>query len=240
MNEVVSIDLKILKKNGKKEVAILYLHDEFSKLIKGKVINDKNKNTIIKGIESKWIIGDGAGPGNPSKGFFSDNKGEFLNDDLIDFASALDITIRMTAAHSPWMNGSCERNHATVDKLVEKLLEDEPKIDLQKAVDTACFVKNTEINRTGFSPLQLFCGRSSSFPGLSDCTPSSIELEGSNDYLKILKRLDQTRVAARKVDCDQRLKMAMKSKVNTSCENVYYFGDSVWFKLESAQSGNQE
>ena len=46
--------------------------------------------------------------------------------------------------------------------------------------------------------------------------------------------MDQTRVAARKVDCDQRLKMAMKSKVNTSCENVYYFGDSVWFKLESA------
>ena len=29
--------------------------------------------------------------------------------------------------------------------------------------------------------------------------------------------------------------MAMKSKINTSCENVYYFGDSVWFKLESSK-----
>ena len=234
VNEVVSIDLKILKKSGKKEIGILYLHDEFSKLIKGKVINDKQKNTIIKGIESKWIIGDGAGPGHPSRGFFSDNGGEFLNDDLIDFAAALDITIKMTAAYSPWMNGSCERNHATVDKLVEKLIEDEPKIDLQKAVDIACFVKNTEISKTGFSPLQLFCGRSPTFPGLSDCTPSSIELEGSNDYLKILKRLDTIRVTARKVDCDQRMKLAMKSKVNPSCENKYFFGDSVWFKLESS------
>ena len=93
VNEVVSIDLKILKKSGKKDIGILYLHDEFSKLIKGKVINDKNKNTIIKGITSKWIIGDGAGPGHPSKGFFSDNGGEFLNDDFIDFAAALDITV---------------------------------------------------------------------------------------------------------------------------------------------------
>ena len=49
--------------------------------------------------------------------------------------------LKMTAAHSPWMNGSCERNHATVDKLVDdKLIDDEPRFDLQKAVDIACFV----------------------------------------------------------------------------------------------------
>ena len=57
VNEVVSIDLKILKKSGKTEVAILYLHDEFSKVIKGQVINDKNPDTIIKAIENKWIVG---------------------------------------------------------------------------------------------------------------------------------------------------------------------------------------
>ena len=234
VNEVVSLDLKILKKSGKKEIGILYIHDEFSKLIKGKVINDKNSNTIVKGIESKWIIGGGAGPGHPSKGFFSDNGGEFLNDDLIDFASAMDISIRMTAASGPWMNGSCERAHATVDRIIEKLLEDEPKMDLQKAVDLACFVKNTEINKTGFSPLQLLCGKSPSFPGFSDCTPGSIELEGNNEYLKILKRMDNARVAARKIDCDQRIKVALKSKINSSLEKSYIFGDPIWFKLDSS------
>ena len=40
VNEVVSIDLKILKKRGKKDIGILYIHDELSKLIKGKVVND--------------------------------------------------------------------------------------------------------------------------------------------------------------------------------------------------------
>ena len=68
INEVVSMDLKILKKSGIKEIGILYFH-EFSKLTKGQVIDNKNKETIIKGIESKWIVGDGMGPGHPSKGF---------------------------------------------------------------------------------------------------------------------------------------------------------------------------
>ena len=82
------MDLKIFKNDGKKEICILYIHDECSKLIKGQVINDKKKETIIKGIENKWIIGDGAGPGHPSRGYFSDNGGEFLNDDVIDFSAA--------------------------------------------------------------------------------------------------------------------------------------------------------
>ena len=153
VNEIVSMDLKILKKSGKKEIGILYIHDEFSKLIKGQVINDKNRDTIIQALENKWIIGGGLGPGHPTRGFFSDNGGEFLNEDLIDFAASLNISIKMTSASSPWSNGSCERAHATVDKIVEKMLEDDPKIGLQKAVDWACFVKNTEINKTGFSPM---------------------------------------------------------------------------------------
>ena len=70
VNDVVSLDLQIFKKDGKKEIGIMYIHDEFSKLIKGQVINDKKKETIIKGIENKWIIGDGAGPGHPLRGTF--------------------------------------------------------------------------------------------------------------------------------------------------------------------------
>ena len=41
--------------------------------------------------------------------------------------------------------------------MVDTILEDDTKIDLQRAVDLACFVKNTEINKTGFSSMQIFC-----------------------------------------------------------------------------------
>ena len=75
---------------------------------------------------------------------------------MIDVAAALNITIKMTAAESPWMNGSCERAHATVDRIIEKILEEEPKMNLQKTIDFACFVKNTEINKTGCT-VTFFC-----------------------------------------------------------------------------------
>ena len=61
-----------------------------------------------------------------------------------------------------------------------------------------------------------------------------IELEGSNEYLKILRRLDNARIAAQKVDCDYRMKIALKSKINKSCEKSYDYGDPVWFKLNSS------
>ena len=52
------------------------IHDEFSKLIREQVINDKNRDAIIKAIENKWIVGGGVGPGHPKTGFFSDNGAE--------------------------------------------------------------------------------------------------------------------------------------------------------------------
>ena len=107
-------------------------------------------------------------------------------------------------------------------------------MNLQKAVDLACFVKNTETNKTGVSSLQLFCGKSPSFPGIPDCTHGSIELKGNNEYLKILRRIDTVKIAARKIDCDQRIKVALKSKINSSPEKCYMFGDPIWFKLKSA------
>ena len=69
---------------------------------------------------------------------------------------------------------------------------------------------------------------------MSDCTPASIELEGNNDYLKILRRLVQTRVEAKKIDCDQRMKLALKSKINTAVGKTYTFSEPVWFKLKSS------
>ena len=86
------------------------------------------------------------------------------------------------------MNGACERTHATVDQIVEQILEDDPKVCIQKAVDLACFVKNNEITKSGFLPIQLHCWKPPYFPGYSDTTPGTIELEGSNEYLRILNK----------------------------------------------------
>ena len=60
-NDSVCLDLKVL--NITKGEYILWMVDLFSKMIKGKFIKNKNPETIIEGIVSSWIIGDGIGPG---------------------------------------------------------------------------------------------------------------------------------------------------------------------------------
>ena len=123
-NEVVGMDLKVVDKN--KGEYILWIVDLFSKLIKGKFIKNKNPSTVIEGIIETWIIGGGTGPGHPTRGFWTDNGGEFLNNDMVNFAAAMDIEIKMTSAEAPWQNGVVERHHASADIIVEKLMKENP------------------------------------------------------------------------------------------------------------------
>ena len=178
----MGLDLKVVDKG--KGHYILWIVDLFSKMIKGKFIRNKNPSTIIEGIISSWIIGDGGGPGHPSKGFWSDNGGEFLNEEVLDFAASFNINIKMTAAEAPWQNGVVERHHATADIIYEKLLMDNPKMNQQEAINHASFAKNSEINQTRFSPLQLMMGQNPLFPGLAEACPASSNLKSSNKYMK--------------------------------------------------------
>ena len=45
---------------------------------------------------SCWIRDDGTGPGRPRRGFWNDNGGELLNEEVLDCASAMDINIHGT------------------------------------------------------------------------------------------------------------------------------------------------
>ena len=202
-NEVVGMDLKVVDKN--KGEYILWIVDLFSKLIKGKFIKNKNPSTVIEGIIETWIIGGGTGPGHPTKGFWTDNGGEFLNNEMVNFAAAMDIDIKMTSAEAPWQNGVVERHHASADIIVEKLMKENPSMHPQEAIDHAAFARNSEINKTRFSALQLMMGQTPHFPGLGEANPASSNMKSSNKYLRTLKHIDDARVMFRKVDCDERL-----------------------------------
>ncbi|CAC5379708.1 unnamed protein product [Mytilus coruscus] len=55
----------------------------------------------------------------------------------------LNIEVINTAAYSPFQNGICERNHAVVDDCVAKILEDQPKLNLEIALAWAVNAKNS-------------------------------------------------------------------------------------------------
>ena len=123
-----------------------------------------------------------------------------------------------------------ERHHATADIIFEKIMNENPKMDPQVAVYYASFAKNSEVNRFGFSPLQIVMGRNPSFPGLSDASPVISNFDSSSKVFGALKRLDQVRVKYRELDCNEKLKKIQTQKLNPSVEANYTMGDPVLFR----------
>lgn len=226
INEVVSLDLKEMRNRGK---YILFMVCEYSKYIRGEVINNKEPETIIKAIEKNWIH---KGPGYPSRGFFSDKGKEFDNQIMKEYASRLGLTLRTTPAYSPWANGSNERNHFSVDRAVEKVLETDPKLSLQEATDLACFWQNQEIRkRFGCSPQQLLTGKGSSIPGISDGNVVSDQLCSlSKTTQDIFARHSSIREAFRQADNSERLKRMLRTRIPDYVHRFYKTGDQVLVK----------
>ena len=141
----------------------------------------------------------------------------------------MDITIKMTSAEAPWQNGIVERHHATADKIYEKMMEENPKMSPQEAVNHAAFAKNCETNQTGFSPIQLMTGRNPTFPGLSEVNPASCNVDSSTKYMRTLKSMDAARVKLREIDCNAKLKKVRSERINPNVEKSYALGDAIFF-----------
>ena len=51
------------------------------------------------------------------------------------------IEVCATGASSPWSNRTCERNHAVIDLMVDKMLEEDPKMKIEVALANAISAK---------------------------------------------------------------------------------------------------
>ena len=202
--------------------------DEFSAYMKAKVIKDKKPSTIIKAFHNVWIED---GPGIPSKGTMTDNRGEFRNEEFKEIASKYGIKISVTAGNSPWSNGKVERNHYTIDKTISKLREDDPELALEDALSTAIYAHNLQINKTGFSPRQITFGKQGVVPGITIGNPASMEPVVESDVMrKILTDRQKAEEVYRKIDSNERLQKAMTQQTYGFQDEVYKPGDSVLFK----------
>ena len=92
-----------------------------------------------------------------------------------EVAAKYGLSLRLTAAYSPWSNGKNERNHYTYDVIIDKLMEEDPKHTFDEAVSHAVNSKNMLITRKGFSPRQLMFGKQGVVPGITDGNPASME-----------------------------------------------------------------
>ena len=88
----------------------------------------------------------------------NDNGGEFTGDEIKEVKDILNVVDLTTGAESPWMNGLCEKNHALVDSMLERMVEDYPNIPDHVLLGWANMAKNSKQMIYGFSSNQLVYG----------------------------------------------------------------------------------
>ena len=137
---MVSIDLK--ERNGR---LILYMIDVVTHYTRAIFIKSKKKDVIVDMIIQLWMSIFGA-----ANMFLMDNGDEFANDELRELGNQFGINIKHTAAHAPWANGINECNHASIDIMIEKMLENLTQLSEETALQYAVSIRNCSMYVNGF------------------------------------------------------------------------------------------
>ena len=225
-NDVVAMDLK----EWRKGTYILYLIDMFSRFTVARWIRNKSPPVIIENMMVMWM---GAGLGSPKK-FITDNGGEFANREFLDLCENVNVEVCSTAGESPWQNGLCERNHAVVDRCLEKILEDDPKLSKEVALMWAINAKNSLQMWSGFSSYQLVFGQNPNIPSvLTDNAPALHGTSTSEIVSTHLNALHSARRAFIEAESSEKVRRAIRHKIRASSEQFQH-GDKVFYKREDS------
>ena len=146
-----------------KEFGSKYMHwmiDSFTRFIQEKVITNKKADTIIIALTDSWCMNVGF----PLQGFFADNGGKFANIKLNELTSMLGLLVKFRPSYSPWSNEINERNHASADITIKKLMKEHKVALTYSLMKAAGWTQNTSVNRLDYSPLLLVTGQAVTVP----------------------------------------------------------------------------
>ena len=160
------------------------------------------------------------------------NGGEFANDEYEEMCETLNIEVLHTAAESPWQNGLCERNHAVVDRCVEKIMEDNPKLPLSQAISWGINAKNCLQMWNGFSSYQLVFGQNPNLPNvMTDKLPALEGTTTSGIVTSHLNALHSARRAYIEVESSEKVRRALNHKIRANTTN-FKTGEKVFYKRD--------
>ena len=160
-----------------------------------------------------------------------DNGGEFDNPLYLEAMEQYNIEVCATGASSSWINGACERNHAAIDLMVDKMLEKGPKMEIEVALANAISAKSSMQNHLGFTPIQLVTGTLPNIPSVLNSDLPALEEADSNVVNNHLNAMFSTRRTFVKTESSDKIKWALRHPVRASeeffenGENVVYKGD---------------
>ena len=149
------------------------------------------------------------------------------------------MRIKFGPSYSPWSNGLNERNHAAADIVIKKLLnEDSSNGKLtDEIVNAAAWTHNSNVNKLGYSPLQLATGKAVTIPGL---TMGNIATDSSSDaecVKRIMERLSKMVSEFREVDMRKKLKDCQQLRVmQYQHRRPFTQGDRVWYQHKDSNA----
>merc|ERR1712002_1251367 len=100
--------------------------------------------------------------------------------------------VKFGPSYSPWSNGLNERNHASADITIRKLMEDKRTPLTDVLVKAAAWTHNTLVNKLGFSPLQLVTGKAVSIPGLTTGNEATESMTDAEAVQRMMENLTKT------------------------------------------------
>ena len=112
-------------------------------------------------------------------------------------------------------------------------MEENPKISLDDAVSNAVHVHNLQVNKTGFSPIQLMFGKQSVIPRIFNGTPASTApIIESDAFRNEFVNRQRSEELYRCIDSNQRLQKLQSQQTYGYNDAIYTVGDTVYFKEE--------
>ena len=227
-NEKVAIDLKHWKSGY-----ILYMIDMFTRFTQAAFITRKAPEQVINAIMERWVANFGV-----PAAILNDNGGEFVNAEMLALKSELNVVDVTTGAESPWQNGLCEKNHHTMDNILERIEADYTSLSMNAKLAWATMAKNSLMMVYGYSPYQLVFGKNPKLPNiLTDGPPGWEESTVSEKLRSHLTALHECRKKFMESESCERIKRALRAKIR--CADISLEpGDWVYYVREGNNKWN--
>ena len=143
----------------------------------------------------------------------------------------LGLTVKFGPAFSPWSNGINERNHASIDITIRKLME-EKKVPLSDSlVKAAAWTHKTLVNKLGYCPLHLVTGKAVTLPGLTTGNVATQSMSHAKAVQKTVENL--TRIISEFCETDMHQKLKDCQGFRTQAyQHIgrYLEGNLIWFQ----------
>ena len=223
-NHLLCIDLKENIRYKNSPPYIVYFIDSFTRFKAARFIANKKGETVVEALLHEWVKYFGQ-----PKYIQTDRGKEFLNQHLQAFCNIHNIRMTTTASYTPNAAGLVERNHAVVDKMLEKMITQDESLKPEVALCWSIQASNCLDLVDGISPHTLVFGRNPQHPSLSDLGDpeqlQDISAKLSSQYSAML----QAREVFTSLEAQSAVKKALQARIYTDHTKIQV-GEWIYYK----------